>query len=53
MVMAGATDFAYAIWEESSTVDADTGAGKAVIVVGKISAEGITGIYRETHEANH
>jgi hypothetical protein len=45
MVVEGGIDCAYAVWEESGTVDADSGAGQADLVVGIIRPDGIvTGI---------
>jgi len=43
--MAGVDGFAYAAWEEGSSVNADLGAGTVDIIVGKIDASGnVTGI---------
>jgi hypothetical protein len=45
MVVEGGVDCAYVVWEESGTVDADSGAGQANLVVGKINSDGeVTGI---------
>jgi hypothetical protein len=45
MVLEGGVDCAYAVWEESATVNVDSGAGEADLVVGKINSDGeVTGI---------